>query len=74
MSFVTIAACVMQHVCVCQVCWNAAVVPLRHSRLWGGVQSVRFTNTSDLGANSSLARQSYVVQRLLQVTVRRSDV
>jgi hypothetical protein len=49
-----------------QVCWNAAVVPMQHSRLWGGV-SLRYTNMSDASVNSSLARQSYTVQQLLKV-------
>ena len=51
-----------------QVCWNAAVVPQQHRRLWGGVQLVKFTNMSDLNPNSSLALQSAAVRQLLMVS------
>jgi hypothetical protein len=51
----------------CQVCWNAAIVPMQYRRLWGGVQSVQFTNMSDAAVNSSLAQQSYTVRQLLMV-------
>jgi hypothetical protein len=50
-----------------QVCWNAAVVPHQHRRLWGGVQLVQFTNMTDMNPNSTLARQSPTVRQLLLV-------